>query len=140
MLPHEAFAKCDIRLVASQTAADVTAKVRAHVERHAPGVEVIFQGAMNPSKTPLDSPYAAPLAAAITEAQGEKPLIVPAMGGSLPEYVFTDTLGIHTFGVPYANADEANHAPNENMEVRRFFLGIKTSAAMLAALGAMSSS
>jgi len=139
VLPHKAFAKCDIRLVASQTTANISAAMRAHVERHAPGVEVVFQGAMDPSKTPLDSPYAAPLAAAIAEAQGEKPLIVPAMGGSLPEYVFTDTLGIHTFGVPYANADEANHAPNENMEVRRFYLGIKTSAAMLAALGAMSS-
>ncbi len=40
-------------------------------------------------------------------------------------------------GVPYANADEANHAPNENLEVERFYVGIKTGAAMLAHLGAM---
>lgn len=137
VLPHEAFAKCDIRLVASQTADDITAKLRAHIARHAPDVEIIFQGAMDPSKTPLDSPFAVPLIAGITDAdtQGDAPLIVPAMGGSLPEYVFTRDLGIPTFGVPYANADEANHAPNENLEVRRFFLGIKTSAAILAALG-----
>jgi hypothetical protein len=38
------------------------------------------------------------------------------------------------FGVPYANADEANHAPNENLEVWRFYQGIKTSAAILASL------
>ncbi len=64
----------------------------------------------------------------------------PAMGGSLPEYVFTKTLGIPTFGVPYANADEANHAPNENLEVERFFMGIKMGAALLAYIGARENS
>jgi hypothetical protein len=39
--------------------------------------------------------------------------------------------------VPYANADEANHAPNENLEIERFIMGIKTGAAMLVQLGAM---
>lgn len=136
VLPHEAVAKCDIRLVANQSAEDIFAKVKAHVQRHAPDVEVIFQGAMDPSKTPLDSPYAEPLARAITAAQGEEPLLVPSLGGSLPEYVFTKILGVPAFTVPYANADEANHAPNENIEVERFFMGIKTGAAMLAYLGA----
>ncbi|MGN6562276.1 MAG: M20/M25/M40 family metallo-hydrolase, partial [Thermomicrobiales bacterium] len=74
----------------------------------------------------------------IAAAQGAEPLLVPALGGSLPDYVFTKTLGIPAFGVPYANADEANHAPNENLEVERFYQGIKTSAAMLAHLGALS--
>jgi acetylornithine deacetylase/succinyl-diaminopimelate desuccinylase-like protein len=40
--------------------------------------------------------------------------------------------------VPYANADESNHAPNENLELDRFIMGIKTGAAMLTQLGAMS--
>jgi acetylornithine deacetylase/succinyl-diaminopimelate desuccinylase-like protein len=39
------------------------------------------------------------------------------------------------FGVPYANPDESNHAPNENMEIARFIMGIKTGAAMLTYLG-----
>ncbi|HET7041789.1 MAG TPA: peptidase dimerization domain-containing protein, partial [Gemmatimonadales bacterium] len=136
VLPHEAFAKCDIRLVEAQTADEIFAKVEAHVRRHAPGVELIRQGSMDPSKTPLESPYTAPLRDAIAAAQGA-PLLVPAMGGSLPDYVFTKTLGIPAFGVPYANADEANHAPNENLEVERFYNGIKTGAAILAYLGAM---
>jgi hypothetical protein len=37
--------------------------------------------------------------------------------------------------VPYANADQANHAPNENLEVWRFVQGIKTGVAMLTYLG-----
>jgi acetylornithine deacetylase/succinyl-diaminopimelate desuccinylase-like protein len=136
VLPHEAFAKCDIRLVESQTADEIFAKVEAHVRRHAPGVQVIRQGSMDPSKTPLDSPYTEPIRRGIAAGQGEEPLLVPAMGGSLPDYVFTKTLGIPAFGVPYANADESNHAPNENLEIERFYKGIKTGAAMLTHLGA----
>jgi acetylornithine deacetylase/succinyl-diaminopimelate desuccinylase-like protein len=135
VLPHEAFAKCDIRLVESQTADEIFAKLTAHVRQHAPEVEIVRQGSMDPSKTPLDSPYTESIRQGIALGQGEEPLLVPAMGGSLPDYVFTKTLDIPAFGVPYANADESNHAPNENMEVERFYRGIKTGAAMLTYLG-----
>ncbi len=137
VLPHEAVAKCDVRLVAGQTCDEILAKIAAHVERFAPEVELIGQGGMDPAKTPLDSPYAGPIRQGIVAAQGEEPLIVPALGGSLPTYVFTTILGRPAFLVPYANADEANHAPDENLEVERFFMGIRTGAAMLAHVGAM---
>ncbi len=137
VLPHEAVVKCDIRMVEAQSADEIFAKVAAHVARHAPNVELIRQGSMDPSKTPLDSPYAEPIRRGILAAQGRDPLLVPALGGSLPDYVFTKILGIPAFNVPYANADEANHAPNENLEVERFFMGIKTGAAMLAQLGTL---
>ena len=75
---------------------------------------------MDPSKTPLDSPFTDPIRRAIVTATGEEPLLVPAMGGSLPEYVWTKILGKPAFVVPYANHDERNHAPNENLEVARF--------------------
>jgi acetylornithine deacetylase/succinyl-diaminopimelate desuccinylase-like protein len=135
VLPSAATAKCDMRLVADQSCEEIFAKVEAHVARHAPGVEVVRQGGMEPSKTPLDSPYARALEAAIALGQGQAPLLIPALGGSLPDYVWTRDLGVPAFTVPYANADEANHAPNENIEVRRFWLGIRTGAAMLAYLG-----
>jgi len=136
VLPCEAVAKCDIRLVEGQTRDDVLSKVEDHVRQHAPGVEFVPLGGMDPSKTPLDSPFAEPIRRGIAEAQGEEPLIVPALGGSLPDYVFTKILGVPAFGVPYANPDEANHAPNENLEVERFFAGIRTGAAILTHLGA----
>jgi acetylornithine deacetylase/succinyl-diaminopimelate desuccinylase-like protein len=135
VLPHEAIAKCDIRLVEAQTADEILAKVKAHVQRHAPEVTVTSYGGMDPSKTQLDSPFTEPLRQAIIAAQGAPPLLVPAKGASLPNYVFTKTLGMPVFGVPYANPDESNHAPNENMEIARFIMGIKTGAAMLTYLG-----
>jgi acetylornithine deacetylase/succinyl-diaminopimelate desuccinylase-like protein len=83
VLPHEASAKCDIRLVEAQSAEDIFVKVQAHVARHAPAVEVVYGGAMEPSKTPLDSPFVEPIRRAIHTTQGEDPLLLPALGGSL---------------------------------------------------------
>jgi len=137
VLPHEALAKCDIRLVESQSADEIFEKVRRHVEAHAPGVKLIRQGSMDPSKTPLDSPYAEPIIRALTAVHGEAPILEPTAGGSLPNYVFTKMLKMPAFGVPYANADESNHAPNENMELDRFIDGIKTGAAMMTFIGEM---
>jgi acetylornithine deacetylase/succinyl-diaminopimelate desuccinylase-like protein len=136
VLPHEAVAKCDIRLVEAQSAEDILAKVKAHVQRYAPEVSVISYGGMDPSKTLLDSPFTEPLCQALRAAQGAEPLLFPSIGASAPNYAFTRTLGIPVFTIPYANADEFNHAPNENMEIARFFMGIKSGAAMLSYLGA----
>lgn len=137
VLPCTAVAKCDIRLVEAQTVDDILDKVEAHVKQHAPEVTFVRQGGMDPSKTPLDSPYTKIIQEGMTAVSDEEPLLRPAMGGSLPNYVFTKTLGLHTFVVPYANADEDNHAPNENMELWRIHQGIKTSASILLHLGRM---
>ena len=51
-----------------------------HVARHAPEVTVVRQGGMEPSRTPLDSPFTAPLRQAIVAAWGAEPLLVPPMG------------------------------------------------------------
>ncbi|SMF09482.1 Acetylornithine deacetylase/Succinyl-diaminopimelate desuccinylase [Xaviernesmea oryzae] len=137
VLPCEAFAKCDIRLVESLTPDYVFEKVRAHVERHAPDVEFVPQNAMLPSKTPMDNPFAPVIQDAIVAARGVEPLLYPTVGGSLPDYVFTKILKKPAFVVPYANADEANHAPNENLKIDLFIDGIRTGAALLTKLGEM---
>jgi acetylornithine deacetylase/succinyl-diaminopimelate desuccinylase-like protein len=137
VLPHEAFAKCDIRLVAKQDPADILAKVAAHVARHAPEVEfVCMEKGMYPSKTPFSSPHAEPIKRAILAAYGVEPLLYPSGFGSLPGYVFTDILCVPAFVVNYANADAANHAPDENMTLACFHNGIRTGAALLHCLGA----
>lgn len=90
---------------------------------------------MYPSKTPIASPFTAPLRRAFVTAQGEESLLIPSGLGSLPEYVFTKILGIPPFVTPYANCDEASHAPNENLTLECFYSGIRTGAALLYELG-----
>ncbi|KFC70381.1 putative Peptidase, M20/M25/M40 family [Bosea sp. LC85] len=136
VLPNEAFVKCDIRLVEAQDPEDILRKVADHVAKHAPEVEFIAQDrGMQPSKTPIASPFTAPLRQAFVKAQGEEPLLIPAGFGSLPGYVFTKILGIPAFVTPYANPDEANHAPNENLTLDCFYSGLRTGAALLHELG-----
>jgi acetylornithine deacetylase/succinyl-diaminopimelate desuccinylase-like protein len=135
ILPHHATAKCDIRLVDGQDADTVWELVRRHVRRHAPDVTTTWHGAMHPSRTPMDTPYAAAVAGAVRAVTGEEPLHAPAVGGSLPMWVFTRTLGLPALLLPFGNVDEANHAPNENFALDRFYEGIAISAAILLALG-----
>ncbi len=134
VLPSRATVKLDMRLVPDQTTDDIFAKFRGHVARHAPEVEVIRHGGMEPSYTPIEHPYAAIVRRAVATGFGREPVDVPLLGGSLPDAVFTRTLGLPSFLVPYANADERNHAPNENIDVARFYSGIRTAASLFAYL------
>ena len=137
VLPNAAIAKCDVRLVEPLTPEEVFTCIDAHVASHAPGVRVVRHNGMLPSKTSLDNPFARPVIDAVRRARGVDPLIYPTVGGSLPDYVWTKILQRPAFVVPYANADEANHAPNENMEVVRFLDGIRCGAALLHYIGEM---
>jgi acetylornithine deacetylase/succinyl-diaminopimelate desuccinylase-like protein len=94
---------------------------------------------MQPSRTPIDNPYTRTVLAAVREATGEEPYVVPSLGGSLPDYVFTRILGIPSLLVPYANPDQNNHAPNENFELARFLGGIRTCATVLQRIARVSS-
>jgi acetylornithine deacetylase/succinyl-diaminopimelate desuccinylase-like protein len=134
VIPSEGFVKCDMRLVASQSADQVFDLVERHVARHAPDVEVVRLNSMEPSRTPIDSPWTERIVQAIERAHGCRPHLYPMVGASLPNHVFTGTLGLPTYVVPYANADQANHAPNENLRIDCFLNGVRTGAALLAAL------
>ena len=111
------------------------ATVLQELERHAPEVRFVPLHGMAPSRTPMAQPFAGAIRDAIVAAQQVEPLLYPSLGGSLPDYVFTKILGIPAFVVPYANADEANHAPNENITLACFFAGIRTGAALLSYIG-----
>lgn len=134
VIPSTAMVKMDMRLVPDQNTDDIFAKFQAHVAQHAPDVEVHRLGSMEPSYTPLEHPFAPLVRKAVEIGFGQSPIDVPLLGGSLPDAVFTKTLGLPSFVVPYANADERNHAPNENIEVSRFHAGIRTAAALFAEL------
>ena len=131
IVPAAARMKCDIRLVADQEPEAVEAAIRAFLGERFPDVEYVPHGHMRPSRTPLDHPAIAAVAGALGRAHGRTALVQPALGGSLPDYVFTRTLGLASLIVPYANADERNHAPNENMRIGLFLSGIVATTAIL---------
>lgn len=135
VIPAVAVAGCDVRLVGGQRSDRIADLIRAHLARVCPDVEFVHLGAMEPARTAMSAPYLDAVRRGVAAGYGEQPLIVPSLGGSLPLFAFTDVLGLPTFGVPLANADEANHAPNENLELWRFYAGIRISVAILRELG-----
>lgn len=135
IIPNVAVAKCDMRLVGGQRAANVMAAIRRHVAKHDPAVEVTFGAVMEPQRTLPETRYTEAVIRGARAGLGEEPLLTPALGGSLPIAEFSDALGVPCYGIPFANADERNHAPNENMEVDRFLRGISGAAGVLLALG-----
>ena len=135
IIPSAARAKLDVRLVMDQTPDEVEAKIRAHLRRHGfTDVELRRHGAMAPSRTPVDHPLGRAVVRAVTQAWGRAPVVLPNLGGSIPDWLFTQVLGVPSVWVPYAPHDEANHAPNESTTLEGFMNGVRSTAAALFAV------
>ncbi|MCL9815515.1 M20/M25/M40 family metallo-hydrolase [Natronocalculus amylovorans] len=137
VLPSKATAKLDTRLVPGQDPDAVFAAISAHIEARNPDVMVTKQTAFAPMQTPIDAPEADAVRSALSSVWGQSPVEFPVLGGSLPAAYFQNApslADIPVFVVPYANHDEGNHSPNENMELACFERGIRTSAAFLQAI------
>lgn len=125
IIPAKAEAYIDVRLVPDQHPQQVYDKLARHVQQHAP--EIIIEQVMSvpPSRTPVDLDIIQTVIQTVTEAYPLAPVIQPGMGGTLPNYVWTDILKAPSVIVPYAPYDEANHSPNENTGVDDFLYGIR---------------
>lgn len=140
IIPAQANAKIDMRLVVDQDPSDILRKFQAFVEAYPapPGIrfEVKNLNGMEPSRTAGDRPEPQAVIRAVERAYGRAPVVMPSLGGSLPDYVWTRILGAPSVVVPYANPDEDNHAPNENITLDCFWNGIQCTIEVLAELGA----
>ncbi|MBI2152853.1 MAG: M20/M25/M40 family metallo-hydrolase [Candidatus Rokubacteria bacterium] len=139
IIPNVARAKLDARLVMDQDPDEIEEKIRAHLKRRGFGdVEVKRLGAVPPSRTPVDHPLGKAVVRAVEQAWGRRPVIVPNLGGTIPDYLFTQVLGLPSIWVPYAPHDEANHAPNESITLEGFVNGIRSTAVALFEIAASS--
>lgn len=58
-------------------------------------------------------------------------MLLPTMGGSIPATWFPDVLGTQVILLPTVNADNNQHAENENLRLGNLFEGIRTLAAVM---------
>jgi len=124
---REALAKADVRLVGGQDPDAVLAAIRkfAH-DRGYHGIEITSLKATPASRTALDHPMVPLVKAAVEKGFGRKVLVVPSLGGTTPDFVFTRLLGLPSIVVPLAPYDENNHAPNESTKVSLYLAGIRS--------------
>ena len=129
VIPCEASAKIDMRLVKNQTPPEILEKFKAHARRHGFDDMQIEEGNMYyPSRTSVNHPSVAVIRAAVQEHFGQDPIINPVIGGSNPSYVWNEIVGVPMIEVSYAQADGMAHAPNERFSLDHFRKGILTSA------------
>ncbi|WP_088278409.1 M20 family metallopeptidase [Ideonella sp. A 288] len=69
--------------------------------------------------------------ASIERSMGRKPALLPNLGGSLPNDVFADTLGLPTVWVPHSYPACSQHAPNEHVLAPLMREGLVMTAALL---------
>ena len=67
------------------------------------------------SRTDFDSPWINWAAQSIRQTTGKAPAVLPNFGGSLPNDVFSETLGLPTIWVPHSYPGCSQHAPNEHI-------------------------
>lgn len=138
IVPHQASAKIDMRLVVNQDPDDIFEKFVAHAKAHGfDDLKIERRGGFYPSRTSLDHPLGAAAVRAVRQGFGQEPVLQPCMGGSDPDYYFTRVLGVPRVNIPYAPHDENNHAPNESIMIEGFYAGIRTTAALLYEVAAL---
>jgi acetylornithine deacetylase/succinyl-diaminopimelate desuccinylase-like protein len=138
VIPAAAKVKMDIRLVLDQDPYDIYLKFCNHMKKFGfDDIEVELKAATPPSRTSPELDVVKTVSRTVEEAYGCEPVMQPSLGGTLPDYVWTQTLGVPSIVVPYANADEANHSPNENIGVANFISGIRCTSYLIQRLSEM---
>ena len=120
-VPPAAEATVQLRYVAGTDAAGILAAIRGHLDRHGfAAVEVTSKratGAAPATRLDPDAPWVRWAAASIADTLGRPPAVLPNIGGTLPNHVFADTLGLPTIWVPHSYAACSQHAPDEHLLV-----------------------
>jgi acetylornithine deacetylase/succinyl-diaminopimelate desuccinylase-like protein len=149
-IPTEASASIDFRLVPDQTPARVRELTEAHLQKqgywvvhtepdlptrlaHPRIVRLVWGDGYPGARTSMDLPASRAVLRAIETGWGPA-LHVPMLGGSVPVYVFNETMKVPVIALPIANHDNNQHAAHENLRLQNLWDGIEVYAALFAKL------
>jgi acetylornithine deacetylase/succinyl-diaminopimelate desuccinylase-like protein len=150
VIPTEARASIDFRLVPQQTPDSIKPLVEHHFEAngytiihddpdaearrtHPKLLRVNWGAGYPPARTALDLPLSKEVGAIMTAA-GHDPVRLPTIGGSIPMYLFQQPNGTPVIGLPIANHDNNQHAADENLRLQNLWDGIEIFAALFSEL------
>lgn len=138
VLPARATAKIDFRLVPDQDPQRILASLRSHLTAGGfSDVEVVeLEGTEWPAQSPVETPLMDAVARTAAAIYGSEPRIMPRMSATGPMEQLCQRHGLPAVGgagVGYAGS--RTHAPNENIRLEDFVLGIKHVAAIIGEFG-----
>ncbi len=143
IVPSQATAEIDIRLVKESNPNKLIQLLKAHIVDQ--GYHIIYDKptqrerlsykklcrfnskiSYQAFRTEFDSEVGVWLNKALTRAFGSAPIRERTMGGSIPISPFVRILEAPAVVIPFANKDNNQHSPNENLRLGNYIDGIKT--------------
>jgi acetylornithine deacetylase/succinyl-diaminopimelate desuccinylase-like protein len=148
IIPAEATATIDLRLVKGIDPRTQVDRLIAHIKKqgyfvvgNAPDLQtrlarpliarVVSEKGYPAVRTPMGLPIAKRVIAAVEQAAGSRPVLLPTMGGSGPLWILEAATGVPQIGVPIVNHDNNQHSSNENLRIQNLWDGIEIFAAIM---------
>ncbi|HEY2931272.1 MAG TPA: M20/M25/M40 family metallo-hydrolase [Acidobacteriota bacterium] len=149
IIPSEATAAVDIRLVKETPARQTLQKLLAHIRRQ--GYHIVEQPPDDATRlrypmivrvqprgegteayrTSMDLPVSKAVTSAVAGMWGREVVQIRTMGGTVPISQFIQLLGVPAIAIPIVNFDNNQHSENENLRLGNLREGIVTFAALL---------
>ncbi len=115
-IPPSAKAHLHMRFVVGTDVSRLRDAVTAHLAAQGfEGIEVSEPVVMAATRLDPDNPWVRFALASIARSTGLAPVLLPNLGGSLPNDVFADLLGLPTVWVPHSYPGCSQHAPDEHL-------------------------
>jgi acetylornithine deacetylase/succinyl-diaminopimelate desuccinylase-like protein len=115
-IPSSARATMHMRFVVGTDVSRLRDAVRGHLDAHGfAAVEVGEPVVMHATRLDPDDAWVRFALGSIERSTGLRPALLPNLGGSLPNDVFADLLGLPTVWVPHSYPACSQHAPDEHL-------------------------
>jgi acetylornithine deacetylase/succinyl-diaminopimelate desuccinylase-like protein len=126
VLPADAMAKLDFRLIPDQDPDEVRQQLRRHLDRHGfDKIEILEGEGEKPARSDPNSAIAKTVIDSVREMHGE-PVLWPFMPATGPMHPVVSALGVPTvLPVGVGRPDNRIHAPNENIHVADYISTIR---------------
>ncbi len=148
IIPAEATATIDMRLVKGISPRRQLDRLIAHIKKqgytvvtdepdretrlkHPMIARVTSNDGYPAMRTSMSLPIAKKIIGAVEQAAGERIVLAPTLGGSVPLWIFESATKAPQIGVPIVNHDNNQHASNENVRIKNLWDGIEIFAALM---------
>ena len=115
-IPPSAQATMHMRFVVGTDIGRLQEHLRAHLDAHGfADVQVRPSEVMHATRLDPDNPWVRFTLNSLARTTGKPPVLLPNLGGSLPNDVFADILGLPTVWIPHSYPACSQHAPDEHL-------------------------
>jgi len=126
VIPAEATAKVDFRLVADQDPARIGKVLRAHLDKHGfKDIKAVSKEGTRPYRGRLDDPVVRAAKAAAEAAFGTEGFIVPTSGGTSPMWQVCGKRKLANVTLGMGHPGSGAHAPNENILLDNYWRALR---------------